>query len=66
LICARVAFRLVLYPCALDVPGAETLVERIIPSEMAVLNKTMTLVSTRNEVNFLVVAHSVPSGWWLL
>lgn len=63
LICAGVAFRLVLYPCALDVPSAETLMKRVIPSEMAVLNKAMTLVPTRNEVNFLIVAHSVSSGW---
>jgi hypothetical protein len=47
----------VLLPFALDVPGAETLVERVIPSEMAVLNKPMGLVSTWNEADFFVVAH---------
>jgi hypothetical protein len=54
---ASVAFCFVLLPFALDVPGAEALVERIIPREMAVLNKATVLVSTWNEMYFLVVAH---------
>jgi hypothetical protein len=57
LFCASVAFCLVLLPFALDVPGAEALVERVIPREMTVLNKAMVLVSTWDEADFLVVAH---------
>ena len=52
-----VALRLVLFPGLSDVPGSKTLMAGIVACKMAVLLETLFLVSARNEVDLLVVAH---------
>lgn len=51
------ALSLVLLPPALDVPGSETLVTRVITCEVTVLLEALLLVSARDEIDFLIVAH---------
>lgn len=54
---AIVTNHVALLPVSLEVPGAKTLVEWIIASEMAVLDEANTLVPTENKADLLVVAH---------
>lgn len=53
-----VVLRLVLLPELSDVPGSKALMAGIVACKMAVLLETLLLVSARNEVDLLVVAHS--------
>jgi hypothetical protein len=51
------AFCLVLFPGLSDVPGSEALMAWVVACKVAVLLETLLLVSARNKVDLLVVAH---------
>lgn len=46
-----------LFPLASDIPSSEALVTRVVACKMAILLETLLLVTARNKVDFLVVAH---------
>jgi hypothetical protein len=52
-----IALCFVLLPVLSDVPGSEALVAGIVACEVAVLLEPFFLVSTRDEVDLLVVTH---------
>lgn len=52
------AFRLMLVPGLSDIPSSEALMPGIVACKVAILLEALLLVSARNKVDLLIVAHS--------
>jgi len=55
---AVLAFGLMLFPLAPDVPSPEALMARVVACEMAILLEALLLVAARDKVDLLIVAHA--------
>lgn len=52
-----------LVPFSLEAPGSETLVAGIVAGEVAVLDESLLVMATGDEVDLLVKAHIGRLGW---